>query len=890
MKKLLFLSLMAAAAAGCTNDEPAVEPVSKTVFNGLISSSDYALVDLGTRAAADEGLVKFQAGEEIGLGGDVLQYSVFTAADNGAMTTLTGAVAPVWGQTPGTYKFWAVAPYVAEAAQGEFKVSVPTEQTIVDGKNTSSIVLVGQGTAEYDGATDPESVDITFRPCNSVLELSIPGSGMRLAKIEIEPVSEQDMTGGFGFEASVNVDGTVNGKSEGKRMSVDFRTGQNNYMTLTNRSAVKLPVGDFTIASGEGLKFTFTMDDGTVRIRTISLEEDLSSTDVDNGAVIYKHLKLGFETLDQTINIFNETFGEPKDGTLLVKNTKQRQLVNYFAGFTPEGVGSSSAAYWGGLRVDLQHGTRFETENENDGYLYFGNANNGGLGTDDKSLASFSAIYDYNEAHPAAHINDDLTLYVYNVNVGAATEAVVMSFDVAYNTYASLIEKNGEDNSLFARWIKVEYTPDFGDTWIDISGDCSVENQTFRYISQRVDLTSYNDQFISFRITPRFKQTLLLDNLSFDILGDPAAIEANSAPSVVEIYRQTPSTAYLMCRPAAGRHMTEAEMRAVVPHMCVAGGNLQPCDNFEIYRADEKHQVFEIIVRGIPQYLNERWVALESAGEVGGKKSFYESGSNELINVNFDHFIAGTDAIGSIKLGHRMLNWHSVFSVGGSANAGKDENLGGFAVMHDPLMNIREIEYRQEQGATFTAGGDGYMTSNTFRIGNNMEASFRGSEGFYDGADITTDGAINDGKFFRFECELDGWHGLLMYGVRGYMQLGTGSTTWYGDETASKQVWIRTPALGERAAGKSVELRFDVARYNDKSCQELTIVVENGGTFANGQTTKNVSCGSTADFTTNTVEITGCTAQTKIKIGPASASAYPGGYGRFFIDNIRVVL
>ncbi len=890
MKKMLFMSLIAAAAVSCTDDEPAVEPVSKTVFNGVISSSEYALVDLGTRAAADEGLVKFTAGEQIGLGGDVLKYSVFTAADNGAMSALTGAEVPVWGQTAGTYRFWAVAPYVAEAASGEFVLSIPTAQSIVDGRNTTSIVLVGQGQAEYDGATDPESVDITFRPCNPVLELVIPGSGMRLSRIEIEPVSEQDMTGGFGFEAHVSINGSVNGNSKGKSMTVDFRTGNNNYMTLSDRSAVQLPVGEFTIAAGEGLKFTFTMDDGTVRIRTVALEEELSSTAVDNGTVIYKHMKLAFETLDQTINIFNETFGQPVDGTLIVKNTKQRQLVNYFDGFTPSGIGASSVAYWGGLRVDMQHGTRFENENEADGYLYFGNSNNGGLGSNDGSLASYSAIYDYNEAHPSAHINDDLTLYVYNVNVGAASEAVTMSFDVAYNTYASLVEKNGEDNSLFARWIKVEYTPDFGDTWIDISSDCQVENQVFRYTAQRVDLSSYNDQFMTFRITPRFKQTLLLDNLSFDILGDPDAIEENSAPSVVEIYRQTPTTAYLMCRPAAGRHMTEAEMRAVVPHMCVAGGNLQPCDNFEIYRADEEHQVFEIIVRNIPQYLNERWAALESNGQIGGKKSFYESGSNELINVNFDHFIAGTDAIGSIKLGHRMLNWHSVFAVGGAANAANDQNLGGFAAMCNPLMNIRYVEYRQEQGATFTAGGDGYFTSNTFRTGNNMEASFRNSEGFYEGADITTEGALNDGKFFRFECEMDGWHGLLMYGVRGYMQLGTGATTWYGDETQSKQVWLRTPALGERAAGKSVELRFDAARYNEKSCTELTITVENGGTFADGLTSKNVSCGSTIDFTTNTVEIVGCTADTKIKIGPASAASYPGGYGRFFIDNIRVIL
>ena len=122
------------------------------------------------------------------------------------------------------------------------------------------------------------------------------------------------------------------------------------------------------------------MDDGAVRIRTVALEEALSSTDTDNGGKIYKHIRLAFDTLDQTINIFNETFGTPVDGALIVKNTKQRQLVNYYNGFMPTGKGSSSVAYWAGLRVDMQHGTRFETENENDGFLYFGNANNGGLG------------------------------------------------------------------------------------------------------------------------------------------------------------------------------------------------------------------------------------------------------------------------------------------------------------------------------------------------------------------------------------------------------------------------------------------------------------------------------------------------------------------------------
>ncbi len=94
MKRLVFPLLAAAVMVGCKDDEPGIDPVSRTVFSGMISSSDYALVDMGTRAMPDEGMMKFEAGEQIGLGGDVMEWSRFTADAAGVRTKLSGTTAP----------------------------------------------------------------------------------------------------------------------------------------------------------------------------------------------------------------------------------------------------------------------------------------------------------------------------------------------------------------------------------------------------------------------------------------------------------------------------------------------------------------------------------------------------------------------------------------------------------------------------------------------------------------------------------------------------------------------------------------------------------------------------------------------------------------------------
>ncbi len=163
MKRLVFPLLAAAVMVGCKDDEPGIDPVSRTVFSGMISSSDYALVDMGTRAMPDEGMMKFEAGEQIGLGGDVMEWSRFTADAAGVRTKLSGTTAPVWSAA-GKVSFVAVAPYVDRNDDGSFAVAVPAEQHIVDGRNTASVVMVASAEVEYDGATDPESVDLTFKP------------------------------------------------------------------------------------------------------------------------------------------------------------------------------------------------------------------------------------------------------------------------------------------------------------------------------------------------------------------------------------------------------------------------------------------------------------------------------------------------------------------------------------------------------------------------------------------------------------------------------------------------------------------------------------------------------------------------------------------------------
>lgn len=236
----------------------------------------------------------------------------------------------------------------------------------------------------------------------------------------------------------------------------------------------------------------------------------------------------------------------------------------------------------------------------------------------------------------------------------------------------------------------------------------------------------------------------------------------------------------------------------------------------------------------------------------------------------------------SIELGWQLSGSISVFaSPNGKGAEDYDTKYSRQFDTHNPAR-------RQEVFASYkTAPEGGIMAGGTVHRGtNNMEAWFRNTEGITTSPDVTTDGAISAGKFFKYDCEMDGWTGQLIYELEGYIQLGTGSTKGWDDATEGDRTFLCTPKIGTAAIPEGttarVEFSFEVAKYDSSSVNEVEVIRIEGdqktsvGRFPNG---------SYGAFKKNTVEIPDATSETKLLIGAPSGTT---AGGRFFVDNITL--
>ena len=882
MKRSFAVLTLLLLAAGCSKDETeGGGSQSSTTFTLEMTSSNMISESWGTRSSVSEGIVSVTAGESVGIVGDNLAYSEYatTAAGTSSALTPKGASAPEWGQTPATYNYYAVMPY-GTYADGAFSVSIPAVQKVVNGVNTTPVIAFGTGRCTFDGTSVPQGISLSMKPSSAVMELILPGTGQRVKSLDIAPVTEGDLTGGFSAELTLSTDGSCTTKSSGKSLRLDFSGDEGDFLALTSSQKIYIPMGDFQLAAGDGLRFTFTMADGSTKVRTICAGEAFNSYTELEDQKYYQHMTLQFASLEQMESIHYETFGDEGNASPLESTGSGSlyQLAKYYTGYQPTGAGSKSMAYWSGMRVDLrQNAFRTDDSQADDSYMYFGNTNNnvvGGSGTI-TNIAGYTACAD---------VNDRLSFYLYNVNIGKGCEKAQLSFDVKTSGHTNVVANCGEQPFYDAlkKLIKVEYTTDYGKTWQDMSNlnGTSTSSEIWRYSTETIDLSGYNDEFITFRIKASMKQTLNIDNLSVETIG--GTITENTAPSVVEVYRQTPTTAYLVCRPAASTKMTKADMESVTPYVGNANQSLNAWSDFEVRNIDETYQVFEILLRGLDTYGNELHVALNWNGQTGGRKSFYESFSNEIFSVNFDRFTNGANPVKSIELGWQLSGSISTFaSPNGSGFKEYDTKYSRQFDTHNPAR-------RQEVFASYkTAPEGGIMAGGTVHRGtNNMEAWFRNTEGITTSPDVTTDGAISAGKFFKYDCEMDGWTGQLIYELEGYIQLGTGSTKGWDDATEGDRTFLCTPKIGTAAIPEGttarVEFSFEVAKYDSSSVNEVEVIRIEGdqktvvGRFPNG---------SYGAFKKNTVEIPDATSETKLLIGAPSGTT---AGGRFFVDNITL--
>lgn len=883
MKRSFAVWALLLLAAGCSKDETegGGSPSETTAFTLEMTSSNVISESWGTRSAVSEGIVSFTAGESVGIVGDNLAYAEYATAAAGTSTTLTpkGSATPAWGQTAATFNYYAVMPY-SPYADGAFEVSIPAVQKVVNGVNTTPVIAFGSGSCSYDGTTAPQSIPLTIKPYSAVMELILPGTGQHVRSLDIAPVTESDLTGGFSAELTISTNGSSTTKSAGKSLHLDFSGDEGDFLALTSSQKILIPMGDFQLAAGDGLRLTFTMEDGATKNRTICAGEAFNSWTELEGVKYYQHMTLQLTSLEQMESILYETFGNEGNSSPLESTGAGSlyQLAKYYTGYQPTGVGSKSVAYWSGMRVDLrQNAFRTDDSQPDDSYMYFGNTNNnvvGGSGTI-TDIAGYTACAD---------VNGRLSFYLCNVNIGKGCEKAQLSFDVKTSGHTNVVASCGEQPFYDAlkNLIRVEYTLDYGKTWQDMTNlsGTSTSSEIWRYSTETIDLSGYNDEFITFRIRATMKQTLNIDNLSVETIGGTPT--ENTAPSVVEVYRQTPTTAYLVCRPAASTKMTAADMQSVVPYVGNANQSLNAWPDFEVRNIDETYQVFEILLRGLETYGNELHVALNWNGQTGGRKSFYESFSNEIFSVNFDRFTNGANPVKSIELGWQLSGSISTFaSPNGSGSKDYDTKYSRQFDTHNPAR-------RQEVFASYkTAPEGGIMAGGTVHRGtNNMEAWFRNTEGITTSPDVTTDGAISAGKFFKYDCEMDGWTGQLIYELEGYIQLGTGSTKGWDEAVESNRTFLCTPKIGTAAIPEgstaAVEFSFEVAKYDSSSVNEVEVIRIEGDTKSSLGRFPNGSYGA---FKKNTVMIPDATSETRLLIGAPSGTT---SGGRFFVDNITL--
>lgn len=567
--------------------------------------------------------------------------------------------------------------------------------------------------------------------------------------------------------------------------------------------------------------------------------------------------------------------------------TSVRQLVAFDNQFNTRGRSANTVNYYAGMRTDI-YGNRFQTGEEaaegiDNACLYFGNTNNSdviGAGGNPTTVAGYGKW---------ANAKEQLTFYVNNVYVGSNATKARVFFD--YSVAQLLITNFGnEGRNALSRLITVEYTPDGGKTWTDISdaGGNYTFTGNFRYTSKDADLSGLPDGFVTFRIKANYKQSLYIDNLK---VAATYATEttANNAPSIVKIYRQTPTTAYLECRAPAGVTMTGDQMNTVVPHIGPANGTLTAASDFTIRNVDVEHQMFEIVVRNLPQNGDDMAAALNYGDYTSGRHWFPQSAFNEIFTARFDRFTAGTNPVESIGNSVNISG-----SISSYTNPGGPSS-GNYNTLYNRERDLRDATLRCEVYNGYNTSGTAPYASATYRGGNNMEASFRSSNNifsFLNASDITHNGPKSAGDFLRYGCEMDGWRLSLCYELEGCLHMGTGSSK--GWDSSSNTAFLMTPIFGSfiPSGTASVTISFDAMPQGPNTHSQIQLVrVQTDGVTENGAVTtilKTFDLDNTdfGRYTRCSYTLTDADARTAFLIGGPSGATTNA---RYFLDNIVVV-
>lgn len=286
MKRLFLFTACLAALSACSDDEttdrrPPV--VGDVQFAAAIDPAEAE-----TRVVHEGSTPVWQTGDRIGItamidGTPYLENVPYTLTDATSFSLLTPADAAIrWNESvTGRRTFFAYYPYDETNAGGVMnravvRFSIPAEQHVAGGVNTTEPLLVGQAATS---AAQQQPVALRFRNFTPVLELRFePLEETAIATIEIAPAEGSPLTGWLTGDGTTDNLGTVALTHTGDRLKV-ICDGEG--LPLDRARSVLIPLGRFTTAGG-GLTLRTVTTDERVFSETLFAGEPYTSYVADD--------------------------------------------------------------------------------------------------------------------------------------------------------------------------------------------------------------------------------------------------------------------------------------------------------------------------------------------------------------------------------------------------------------------------------------------------------------------------------------------------------------------------------------------------------------------------------------------------------------------------------
>lgn len=291
MKRFFLLSLCLAALSACSDDETTEQ--KSAVIGDVQFAAAIDPVKAESRVVQEGAVTSWEAGDRIGItamidGTPHIENIPYTLSEATTFSMLVPASEAIrWNESvTGRRTYFAYYPYEESNAGGQLnravvRFSVPAEQHVVAGENTTLPFLVGEASTS---ATQQRPVALRFRNFASVLELGFePLEETNITTIEIAPAEGSALTGWIAAEGVTDNLGNVTLGEQSDRLKV---VCDGDGLPLDKARSVRIPLGRFTSAT-DGLTLKVVTTDERVFSETLFAGEAFTSyvTD-DEGAFV----------------------------------------------------------------------------------------------------------------------------------------------------------------------------------------------------------------------------------------------------------------------------------------------------------------------------------------------------------------------------------------------------------------------------------------------------------------------------------------------------------------------------------------------------------------------------------------------------------------------------